>query len=249
MAHSYTAYLFSWFGAAYDLFIVFFLLSGRTRWVAYAFVLIFHTATALFFPGIGMFPYIMMTGSLIFFSGRLHEKMLSFLPFYTARRPLPGDVPSVYRYRAAKMLSVAVACYIFAQILIPLRYLRYPGQLFWQEDGYRFSWRVMLMEKSGSAYFKVRPKGGQAAFEVNNAEFLTPLQEKMMSTQPDLILQYAHLLAAEYTKRGIVEPVVTAEIYVSLNGRHSTLFIDPDTDLAAQPYSWQPYTWVLPYKQ
>lgn len=247
MYHPYTAYLFSWFGAAYDLLIVFFLLSGKTRWVAYIFVLVFHTATAIFFPGIGMFPYIMMTGSLIFFSGRFHDQLLSFLPAYAASRPLSGEAGTTYRYRFAKVMSVFVALYIVAQVLIPWRFLLYPAHLFWHEEGYRFSWRVMLMEKSGTAYFRVKPKAGQASFEVNNAEFLTPLQEKMMSTQPDLILQYAHFLAEEYKKRGIADPVVTAEVYVSLNGRHSTLFIDPETDLASQPFSWKHYPWVLPY--
>ena len=33
------------------------------------------------------------------------------------------------------------------QVIFPLRYIFYPGELFWHEQGYRFSWRVMLMEK------------------------------------------------------------------------------------------------------
>ena len=41
------------------------------------------------------------------------------------------------------------------QLLIPWRYFMYPGELFWTEEGYRFSWRVMLMEKAGSANFKI----------------------------------------------------------------------------------------------
>ena len=41
------------------------------------------------------------------------------------------------------------------QILIPFRSLIYPGELFWTEEGYRFSWRVMLMEKAGYASFKI----------------------------------------------------------------------------------------------
>ena len=32
-------------------------------------------------------------------------------------------------------------------------YLLYPGNLLWTEQGYRFSWRVMLMEKSGTCFF------------------------------------------------------------------------------------------------
>ena len=245
MYHPYTAYVFSWFGAVYDLFIAFFLLSGKTRPIAYLFVLVFHLATALFFPAIGMFPYIMMCCSLIFFSGDFHEKCLSYLPGYRAAQAAPD---SVYRYKAPDILSAAIGVYMLVQVLLPFRYLLYPERLFWHEEGYRFSWRVMLMEKSGVAYFKVKAKDGSATFEVNNAEFLSKLQEKMMSTQPDMILQYAHLLAAEYKKRGVASPVVNAEVYVSLNGRHSSLFIDPNVDLAAQEFSWKHYPWILPFK-
>ena len=67
MYEEWVAYLFSWFGTVYDLFIVFFLMYPRTRPVAYLFVLGFHLATVLFFPGIGMFPYVMIVSSLIFF--------------------------------------------------------------------------------------------------------------------------------------------------------------------------------------
>jgi hypothetical protein len=107
----------------------------------------------------------------------------------------------------------------------------------------------MLMEKSGAAYFKVKNSEGDKYFEVNNAEFLTPLQEKMMSTQPDMIVKYAHFLAREYKERGIDGPKVYAEVYVSLNGQRSRLFVDTTVDLAAQPAGVAHYTWVLPFNK
>ena len=249
MYHPYTAYLFSWFGAFYDLFIVFFLLSGRTRAVAYGFVLLFHIATALFFPAIGMFPYIMIGSSLIFFSAGFHENLLSYLPGYRPAFTFLNSTDSAWKIRFPRLLAPLIALYICAQLLIPFRYLLYPGPLFWNEEGYRFSWRVMLMEKSGAAYFRVKSASDAAIYEVNNAEFLTPLQEKMMSTQPDMILRYAHFLAKEYRKRGVVDPTVQAEVYVALNGRHSALFIDSTTNLAAERFSWKHYAWVLPFNK
>jgi hypothetical protein len=107
----------------------------------------------------------------------------------------------------------------------------------------------MLMEKAGAAYFTVKDKKDRSYYEVNNKEFLTPLQEKMMSTQPDMILKYAHYLAATYKQRGVKEPEVYAEVYVSLNGERSKLFIDTTVDLAQQPISWQHYNWILPYNR
>lgn len=245
MYTEWAPYLFAWFGAIYDLFIVFFLINKKTRPFAYCFVLIFHIATAIFFPGIGMFPYVMMVSSLIFFSGSFHEKLLSFLPLYRQR----FKTEAVYKYTRSRAIAAGIAVYVAMQVFIPLRFMLYPGHLFWHEEGYRFSWRVMLMEKAGAAYFTVKDKTGKAFYEVDNKAFLTPLQEKMMSTQPDMILTYAHYLAKEYSKRGIPDPKVYGEVYVSLNGRRSALFIDSTVDLAAEKKRWKHYKWILPYKK
>jgi len=105
------------------------------------------------------------------------------------------------------------------------------------------------MEKSGNTFFYVKEPASGKTYEVNNREFLTPLQDKMMSTQPDMILQYAHHLAAVYAARGVRQPEVYVESYVALNGRRSGLYIDSTVNLAAQPFSWRHYQWILPYKE
>lgn len=250
MYQEWVAYLFSWFGALYDLFIVFFLLKKKTRVIAYFFVFIFHIATAIFFPGIGLFPYVMIVSSLIFFSGAFHERLLGFLfsrgkPMFASHSPMSD----MYRFRWVKGMYIAIVAYVFLQVTVPLRFLLYPDNLFWSEEGYRFSWRVMLMEKAGAAYFTVRDKTDRQSFVVNNAEYLTPIQEKMMSTQPDLILRFAHFLARKYEQKGIEDPKVYAEVYVALNGQRSRLFIDSTVNLAEKRLGWKHYDWILPYKK
>lgn len=234
MYKTWVAYFFSWFGALYDLCIVFFLLNKRTRPVAYGVVILFHVATALFFPGIGMFPYVMMVSSLIFFDIRI---------------PQGGNAAYAFKPAVQQSLFILLGIYFFLQVVLPLRFLLYDTHLFWSEEGYRFSWRVMLMEKSGNTFFYVKEPGTGKKYEVNNAEFLTPLQEKMMSTQPDMVVQYAHYLKMVYAQRGIQQPQVYAEGYVALNGRPSTSYIDTTVDLASQTMGWQRYTWILPFKQ
>jgi hypothetical protein len=244
MYKAWVAYLFSWFGALYDLFIVFFLINRTTRPWAYIAVLGFHISTAIFFPSIGMFPYVMIICSLLFFSSAAHQKAINFLSGSNAslRR-------NVTNHRALyRPLAYMLLVFFAIQIIIPLRFLFYPDNLFWTEEGYRFSWRVMLMEKSGNTFFYVKEPSTGKTYEVNNNEFLTPLQDKMMSTQPDLILRYAHHLADVYTQRGLKSPAVYAECYVALNGRRSRLLVDTAVNLAAQPLSWKHYNWVLPYQ-
>ncbi len=246
--YEWVAYAFSWFGCLYDLTIAFFLLNRRTQPFAYATVVIFHILTSILFP-IGMFPFIMIATATIFFPPEVHEKII--VRISQALRIPSADFNLKSSYQLGKIQQRVTAIFLILffsfNTLTPMRYLLYPGELFWTEEGYRFSWRVMLMEKAGYAQFKVKDKSGKIVM-VNNAEFLTPLQEKMMSTQPDMILQYAHILRDHYSKAGLVEPEVYVDSYVTLNGRLSQAYIDPEVDLAKQKESFDHKSWILPFK-
>jgi hypothetical protein len=247
MYSSWVAYLFSWFGAVYDLLIAFLMINRKTRSWAYVAVLGFHIATAIFFPSIGMFPYVMIVSSMVFFSSGIHQKAINAIAGIL-KLGFSENKTSSFATRHTYAPAIWLACiYFLIQLAIPLRCIAYPGHLFWTEEGYRFSWRVMLMEKSGNTFFCVKEPSTGKTYEVNNAEFLTPLQDKMMSTQPDMILRYAHHLASVYKQRGIKQPAVYAECYVTLNGQRSRPFIDTTVNLASQPINLKHYTWVLPY--
>lgn len=239
-------YVFSWFGCVYDLFIVFLLLNRKTRVIAYLTVVVFHLMTALLFP-IGMFPYMMIVTALIFFSPEFHQQVIQKV---SALLKIPFE--SLFSSRtyiltapAQKLLIAGFSVFFIFQLIFPFRYLLYPGELFWSEQGYRFSWRVMLMEKAGYAQFVVKDGNGKQV-TVNNNEFLTTLQEKMMSTQPDMILQYAHILRDFYAKQGFQSPQVYVDSYVTLNGRLGKPLVDPETDLARQTESFRDKTWIVP---
>lgn len=243
----WVAYAFSWFGALYDLTVPFFLLNARTRPWAYATVVVFHLLTAVLFP-IGMFPYVMMVAALIFFPARWHERVLQRLRRLVNRpAPAPAVAPLPYRPWQRQLLLIALGAFFTVQLLLPFRYLLYPHELFWTEEGYRFSWRVMLMEKMGQVQFKVVDGQTGRARLVNNYEHLSTLQEKMMSTQPDMMVQFAHYLRDYYARRGVQSPRVYADAYVSLNGRLGKAFIDPTVDLARVQDDLRPKPWILPF--
>ncbi|WP_128548016.1 HTTM domain-containing protein [Larkinella soli] len=243
-----TALVFSWFGALYDLTIPFLLLNRLTRPFAYAAVVVFHVLTAILFP-IGMFPYIMIVAALIFFPPAFHKNLLNRLGHLLR---LPSEVfgragKRVYTPLVRRLLLSGLAVFFLIQSLIPFRYLLYPNELFWSEEGYRFSWRVMLMEKMGYVQFRVVDDTGRRQ-TVNNTDHLTVLQEKMMSTQPDMILQFAHYLRDFYARRGFRNPKVYAETYVSLNGRLGRTYLDPAVNLAQETDSFAPKKWILPFE-
>ncbi len=251
-----TAFVFSWAGAFYDLTIPFFLLYRRTRLWAYAAVVGFHLMTGMLFQ-IGMFPYIMVLCTLIFFSPVWHQQCIDTLRDLL-RRILPvrwlaqaAPTPTgVYQYRAgvSRWIGGVLALHFFLQLLLPMRAAVYPGSLFWTEQGYRFSWRVMLMEKAGYTVFHVHDPRTGKTWEVSNWDYLTPNQEKMMATQPDMILQFAHFLEGEYQKKGMEDVEITADSYVSLNGRRSRRFIDPSVDLTQVRQGFAHKDWILPFE-
>lgn len=238
-----TAYLFSWFGAFYDLSIPFFLLWRKTRIFAYLTVIAFHFMTAALFQ-IGMFPYIMVVSTLIFFSEDFHKKIWGKI-FPTKEKTI-STAPSMNN---SAVLKYFLIIYFSLQILLPFRYALYPGKLFWTEQGYRFSWRVMLMEKVGYTQFTVNLPEKKKAFEVLPSQYLTPVQEKMMNTQPDMILQFAHFLRDQYQAEYNAEVEVFVESYATINGKGSRPFINPEVNLATIKNSYQHKNWVLPYNQ
>lgn len=237
-----TAYLFSWFGCLYDLSIPFLLLNRRTRPYAYVAVIIFHILTALLFP-IGMFPHIMIVAALVFFPASFHLKILNTIASRFGLQKNKAENTSTLT--GSVLVRSFFIVFFTIQVLLPFRYLAYPGELFWTEEGYRFSWRVMLMEKAGYAQFTVKDTTGKQAV-VNNSLFLTPLQEKMMSTQPDMILQYALLLRDHYNKLGFHNAEVYVDSYVALNGRMGKVLVQPTINLASQTESFKHKTWITP---
>ena len=316
-----TAFLFSWGGAFYDLFIVFFLLNARTRPFAYIAVLFFHLMTWYLF-NIGLFPFIMIFSTLIFFSGEAHRRGLVFLtkdkgqrtkdkssflslrewiagrrigeleqrqnltkdkgqrikdkdssflslcksivgrrigqpesrkedklPNLALTRTPPASLGSFafYSLKENKILRLGLIAFFLIQLSLPFRHIFYPGNLLWTEEGYRFSWRVMLVEKSGQAFFYVKDPTTGKKIEVDNSRFLTEFQEKQMSVQPDFMVQYAHFLKQHYQKQyNIPNPEITTLSYVALNGRTSQQFIDPEINLASITDNFTPKNWILP---
>lgn len=247
MHQNWFHYTMSWGGMLYDLSIPFLLLYRKTRVFAFALVVFFHVFTRVLFP-IGMFPFIMIVSTLIFFDAGLHKKIIK-----TLKRLLPASNSyqilknKTFNYKYRKPIMAFLMLFFCVQLVFPFRYLVYPGELFWTEEGYRFSWRVMLIEKMGIATFKIVNKETGDFFLVDNTDFLTSFQEKQMSFQPDFILEYAHYLGDHFTSQGHKNVQVFVESYVALNGRLSTPFIDKNVDLYAEKESFKPKHWILPF--
>jgi hypothetical protein len=234
--HRWVAYVFSYAGIAFDLSIVPLLCWHRTRRYAYIAVIAFHVMTARLFH-LGMFPWIMMASSLVFLPPDWPRRLL--------RRPAPAPV-ELARIRGPRVIGAVLAIYFAFQVVLPLRRFAYPGDVCWTEQGFRFAWHVMVMEKDGSVVLHVREPATGRHWDVAPTDYLTRYQTKMMAPQPDMILQLAHMVADDFRARGVRDPVVTVDAFVSLNGQRRARLIDPTVDLARQTDGLSPKPWILP---
>ncbi len=251
-----TAYVASWGVLLFELAVVPLLLWRRSRPYIYAVIIGFHAMTHVFFD-IGMFPFIMVVAATVFFDPswprrlpwphRLRAALArpASSPRQTPIAPPPAW-PALARGWSARLALAAVALYCAAQVLVPLRHVLYDGGVTWNEEGMRWSWKVMLREKHGSVTFFVKPSGATGTWQVSPRAYLDARQAREMAGQPDLILKLAHHIADDFRARGHGDVAVFAEALVSLNGRPAAPMIDPSVDLAKVRDGLAPKPWILP---
>lgn len=247
--YKWIPYVFAWIGMIYDLIIPFVLMNNKLRIWGYIAVVIFHMLNTIMF-NIGMFSYIMILSTLIFFSEDFHKKIIGYLSqWFSKKKDDFSEKKLRFSSPINKLLTIILITHFVIQIVLPFRYALYPGKLFWNEEGFRFSWRVMLIEKMGYLSMKVKNPETGHQFEVDNRQFLTTFQEKMTATQPDMILQYAQFLKKEFTTQGVKNPIITADCYVTLNGRSSQRLFASTIDLTLLEDGFSHKTWILPLKK
>jgi vitamin K-dependent gamma-carboxylase len=229
----WVVYLFSYGGLLLDLAFVPLLLCKRTRMLGYGLVLCFNGMNAWLFD-IGIFPWMMMAASLMFFPP-------DWPRFGRQKKP----AISAHHEPLARPLLVGMAAWVAIQMLLPFRHWIYPGDVAWTEEGHLFSWRMKLRDKqSKEMTFRIRdPKTGHE-WGIEPGDFLTERQKVRMAGQPDMIHQFAIHLAEEYRKEYGMQMEVRVDAVVSLNGGRPAPLIDPEIDLAAQPRDMWSKPWI-----
>lgn len=205
----------SWAGMLYDCSIPFWLAWRPSRPWAFATVVGFHTVVGVMFP-IGVFPVLMIVLASSFFG--------------------PG-LAGVSAVSAGKRLALGL--WFVIQIAVPLRHLGRAGPVNWTEEGFRFSWRVMLVNKAGYLNYRVIDNDTGRTWQISPRGELSGMQLEQMVTQGDMIVTYAQHLKARFPGQNIS---VYADSFVSFNGRPSRRYINPEVDLLAE----LPEGWILP---
>ena len=230
-------------GILFDLLIVPALLWRRTRFAAFLVSIGFHLFNSVTFR-IGTFPYLALAFSFFFFAPRIARRLLRRPAFAGATE---GQVASS-RSPRERVVLVALALYFVVQIALPLRHWLYPGQVYWNEDGHRMSWRMMTRHKQGYVTFRLHDPESGRTWNVRPGDRLSQKQARRIGSRPDMIWQFAQRLAAESRAAGeLVE--VRANGMVSLNGRTFQPLVDPEVDLASTRWNLiAPTEWIVPLR-
>jgi len=234
------------------------LLYRRTQLTVLAIYAAFHLLNHFVFS-IGIFPWLTLFTSLLFlppdWPKRVYRTTLRHLPAFapvpsSPGAPAPVMSPPVAENSTVRTLWVAtLSIWLIVQICIPLRHWIYPGNVAWNEEGHRFSWRMKLRSKSGVANFRLIAPDGRR-WQVQPSQFLTKRQTRKFSCKPDMILQFAHFLAHTWIReKDLRDVAVYASIRCSLNGRPAVPFIDPQIDLSKIERSLSHARWVLPLEE
>lgn len=226
-----TAIVLAWAGLVFDLGVGFALLSRRVRRWAFIAVVMFHIATWLLFPSIGIFPLLMIVAALVFFDPEWPRRLGPAF-FHSIRHRTTDKQPPAVRWGA--LATAMSALWLVVQLLLPLRHLLIPGDARFTGEGYLFAWNVLAIEKAGSVSFRVTDVVAGTTWIDDVSDLYSPAQIRVAAAEPHLILQMAHGVADAWQGSGrVIE--VRADAFVSINGRSDQRLIDPEVDLAALP--------------
>ena len=224
---------FAWAGLAIDLFAWPFLEHRIARYMMFALLAAFHV-TNFFLFHIGIFPWMALAITTLWLPPDWPRRL-------TRRVTDAADAIAPRGRRVA--LSLAGLWFVW-QFAMPLRHHLYPGNVAWNEQGHRFSWRMKLRSKRGEATFRVSLPSIREHRLVDSLHELTSWQARKMATRPDMLLQYAHHLADDARAEGHADVQVRAISEVSLNRREPELIVDPNVDLAQVQDGLAHQTWI-----
>lgn len=201
----------------------------------YVFILYccFHITNSFTFQ-IGIFPWLTIATTLIFFDANWPQQILKF----------KEKIKDRIFHRTSKLKKDFIIYFVLVwslvQIFVPMRNMFYPGYMLWTHEGHDFSWRMKIQDISGFSAFIISDKNSDITRTVTYNAY------NSMHCQPDMILQFAHFLRDRWKEYGY-DVRVNVRSTCSLNRRHEMIFINPLTDLAQEKRGFHHYNWIMPF--
>ncbi|MEM7698680.1 MAG: HTTM domain-containing protein [Verrucomicrobiota bacterium] len=211
----------AWGGMLFDLLIPFLLFWKPTRIPAFLLAVGFHLSNA-FVWNIGIFPWLAIGLTVIFFSPDLPRKLLRLPKAALEEKLIPSS--------AATYAILVLFC--LSQLIVPLRHWVIPGQVVWTEQGHRFSWRMKLRSRDGRTdFYAIDLKNGDV-YKIDPYDYLEGWQIDEVDTNPDMILTFAGILKADFLAKRNCNVSIHAHSRISVNGRPRQPYFSFGLDLS-----------------
>merc|ERR1712137_12857 len=253
LRYEFMAYVVSYGGLFYDLFVGAMLMWNPTFWIGILLTMMFHVSNKIIF-NIGIFPYVMVASTSLFFRPDWPRKLFHRIigrPYEAVAETnvkLHEYVPPKSRKLSTFQVVVTIAVVIFLiwWVLMPLRFLWMPGvgPQAWNENGHMFSWRMKLRDRDCHAdYFGVYPERN-VFFAVELEYILNEKSHSRIVNRPSSLIQLAHFLGDLYDF-GDERPEIYVYADCSINYRPLNHFTNRTIDLGRAPL-WDYPDWILP---
>src|SRR5690606_29013071 len=152
-------YLVAYGGIIFDMFVIPALWYKPTRIYAFIISIFFHIFNSVVFH-IGIFPYMMLISSVLFFDSAFIRKL-----FFRNTVVISDHKP--LQYLSEKTVKRILIPFFALMILLPLRPFYFPGSSKWTEEGHRLSWHMMLRAKYGEISYVVKRKDNGATERID----------------------------------------------------------------------------------
>jgi hypothetical protein len=143
-----------------------------------------------------------------------------------------------------------VIIYTSLQILTPLRHLLYKRDLEWTHEGSNFSWRMMADHHESNGGITIEDPRTRDVY-IHYPDTLLNAKQLTMGNTPYMLFQYIQFLK-QYLKQqtDIKNPIIRAQIQVSVNGKPFQYMFDPTCNLSEVDYSpFKDLKWIVPLKK
>lgn len=261
LQEKWMAVVLSWAGMLTDLALGILLAINRRPKLTFVWLCLFNSTNVFLFGlGIKTFPYLMIASYILFlpngsvreFITRLRmrnvaqkvpplDKRMAKAAVRTERGQGKADSPWVFGF---------VIVYTSLQMLIPFRHLLYKRDLQWTHEGVDFCWRMMADHHETDGSITIEDPQTRDVY-LHSPQTLLGRKQLVMVNNPYMLTQYIQFLKG-YLKQntGIKNPIIRADINVSVNGRPFQPMYDPTYNLSEATYSpFKDLKWVIPLKK
>lgn len=216
----------------------------KTRLYVFGLYICFHLANSALF-NIGIFPYMTIVATLLFFAPDWPRMFLA------KATPITNSFKLLYlnlkSYKPPKKITVTlIAIWMTIQILLPLPVLFTSNlETAWHGHGNFFTWRMMLNNRRihGAVFVVHIPQRRRIEF-VPMRKHLSRRQCTRISWKGNLTVQYANFLEEFYQNKYDTDDVrVHAYINLSVNYRAPELWAKPDVNLAEYDIMFGVHDW------